>query len=722
MRATKANQAQFVFMCGTLPVDTFNVIDFTGEDKISGCYDFKVTLRSQDPDISSADILNKPASIFIYRDGQFFPYSGIVSNFNYVETSTDFSTYEAHIVPRLWITTLTYQSRVFQRQSVNQVVQQVLDESGLSNYCKFDLQNSYPQREYIVQYKETDFNFISRLLEEAGIWYFFEEAPVSSDSLDNVSNERLIISDKSDSFVAIHGEAVVPFRTKSGMIQSNKRDEHECCSNMTFERRVITADVAVKNYNYRTPDVSPHVRKNIEDGLVGLDYRYGGKFKDTDTAQKAAQLLAKQHTVEFVGIQLSSDCRRFRAGMRFTVRDHQRTECNDTFLILSVVQSGAHTSIGGFHDRATYQNHCTLLPSAKIVSFAPKKIHKPTPLYGITTAPIEANGSDYASLDEVGRYKVRMPFDVSDTANYDATKYIRLAQPYSGANYGIHFPSHEGAEMILACIDGDIDKPLGIGTVPNADTKSPVVSANKEQSVIRTAGDNEMIFDDTIDKQKVSIRTAAKNKMVYDDENKFILVQTTDGNKLLIDDKNTSTTLTSKNHNMMMSYKDGEEHITITSAKGHIIKIDDANKVMTLQTAAGHIIQMDDGGKTIVMKDCAGKNTVTLDGNKGIAMESQGKIAITAQQDVEIKGANVKVSSSQGTINLKSTTDTIVDALNVSVKGKVGYKVEATTVDLTAKTTMKAKANVSAEFSSSAMAKLSGGAMTTISGGLVKIN
>lgn len=722
MRATKANRAQFVFLCGTLPVDTFNVIEFTGEDKISGCYDFKITLRSQDPNISSADILNKPASIFIFRDEQFFPYSGIVNSFHYVDTSTDFSTYEAHIVPRLWISALTQQSRVFQRLSINQVVQQVLDESGFANYYQFDLQNTYPQRDYIVQYKESDFNFISRLLEEVGIWYFFKENPVTAGSLDNVSNEKLIITDKPDAFIAISDESVVPFRTKSGMIQSNSRDERECCSNLTLEKKVITADVAVKNYNYRTPDVIPHVRKNVEDGLVGLNYQYGGKFKDTATAQKAAVLLAKQHTVEFVTINLSSDCRRFRAGMRFTLKDHKRTECNDTFLILSVVQRGAHTSIAGFHDKATYQNHCRLLPSAKIVSFAPQKEHKPTPLYGITTAPIEANGSDYASLDEVGRYKVRMPFDVSGTANYDATKYIRLAQPYSGANYGIHFPSHEGAEMVLACIDGDIDKPLGIGTVPNADTKSPVVSANKEQSVIRTAGNNEMIFDDTIDKQKVSIRTAAKNWMVYDDENRFIQVQTTDGNKLLIDDKNTSTTLTSKNHHLMMSYKDGEEHITITSAMGHLINIDDANKIITLQTAAGHIIQLDDAAKSIVVKDCAGKNTVTLDGNKGIAMESQGKIAITAQQDVEIKGANVKVTSSQGTIDLKSTTDTLVDALNVGVKSKVGYKVEATTVDLTARTTMKAMAKISAEFSSSASAKLSGGAMTTISGGLVKIN
>jgi type VI secretion system secreted protein VgrG len=722
MRATKANNAQFVFMCSSLPVDTFNVVDFTGEDKISGCYDFKITLRSQDPNISSTDILNKPASIFIYRDGQFFPYSGIVSSFNYVETTTDFSTYETHIVPRLWISTLTHQSRVFQRLSVIQVVQKVLDDSGLSNYYRFDLQNNYPQREYIVQYKESDFNFISRLLEDIGIWYFFKEDPVSADRLDNVSSERLVVSDKPDSFVSISGITALPFRTKSGMIQSSVQNEHECCSNLTFERKVITADVAVKNYNYRNPDVNLHVRKNVDDGLVGLDYQYGGKFKDTDNARKAALLLSRRHTLEFVDVNLSSDCRRFRAGTRFAVCDHKRTECNDTFLILSVVLSGAHTSIAGSHDNATFQNQCRLLPSAKIVSFAPQKEHKQTPLYGITTAPIEANGSDYASLDDAGRYKVRMPFDLSDTANYDGTKYIRLAQPYSGANYGIHFPSHEGAEMILACIDGDIDKPLGIGTVPNADTKSPVVSANKEQSVIRTAGDNEMVFDDTIDKQKVHIRTAAKNKMVFDDENRFILVQTTDGHKLHLDDKNECTSLTSKNHNMIMSCKDGNEHITITSAMGHSITIDDANNVMTLQTAAGHIIQMDDAAKTIVMKDCDGKNNVTLDGNKGIALESQGKIAITAKQDVEIRGANVKVASSQGTINLKSTTDTTVDALNVSVKGKVGYKVEASTVDLTAKTTMKALGNLSAEFSSSAMAKLSGGAMTAISGGLVKIN
>jgi type VI secretion system secreted protein VgrG len=418
----------------------------------------------------------------------------------------------------------------------------------------------------------------------------------------------------------------------------------------------------------------------------------------------------------------NADCRGFRAGMRFTLVDHEREECNDTYLIVSVSHGGGHASAGGGDRRVTYRNSFSLLPSATISFFAPAHEHKATPMHGIITAPIEANGSDYASLDESGRYKVRFPFDISDNKNYDASKYVRLAQPYSGANYGIHFPSHEGAEMVLACIDGDLDKPLGIGTVPNANTTSPVVSANKEQNVIRTAGKNEIVLDDTDGKQKIRITTAAKNTVNFDDENRLILMQTTDGNKLLIDDKNTLATLTANNHNLTMSYKDGEESISVNSAKGHLIKIDDAEKKLTIQTAAGHIIQLDDDGKKIMMTDCNGENKVTLDGSNGLSLDSKGKVTITAAKDLEIKGANIALEATKGKVTIKASQDVTMSGMNIEGKASVGLKLKGTNVEAAADAQMKIKGGATAEFASDGMTTVKGGAMLTLKGTMVMIN
>jgi type VI secretion system secreted protein VgrG len=722
MKSAKANQVQFVFLCGTMDAETFSVVDFSGSDKISNYYEYTISLRSANANVSAADVLNKPATFFMFRDGEFYPYSGIVSQFSYVDTSTDYSTYSVVLVPHLWLLNLNTQSRVFQKMSVKDIVKKVLDEGNLADYYTFDLQGTYPEREYVVQYKETDYHFICRLLEEAGIWFFFKEFPILLEELESVGKESLVISDKPDSFVVIAGENEICYRSPSGMFQHDSSVEKEYCNKLSVVKNVTTQNVLVKSYNYRTPEVSLTGQKKIEGGLVGKNYLFGGNFKDTDSAQKSAAILAKHAAMKVSAITGNADCRGFRAGMRFSLTDHAREECNDTYLIVSVAHGGGHASAGGGDRRVTYRNSFSLLPSATIAFFAPDHKHKATPMHGIITAPIEANGSDYASLDESGRYKVRLPFDISDNKNYDASKYVRLAQPYSGANYGMHFPSHEGAEMILACIDGDLDKPLGIGTVPNANTTSPVVSTNKEQNVIRTAGKNEIVMDDTNEKQKIRITTAAKNTVNFDDENKMILVQTTDGNKLLIDDKNTFTTLTAKNHNLTMSYKDGEENIAITSAEGHLIKIDDKEKKLTIQTKAGHIIQLDDDGKKIVLTDCKGKNTVTLDGCNGLAIDSQGKITITAAQDLEIKGANISLEATKGKVTVKASQDVTMSGMNIEGKASVDMKLKGTNVEVAADAQMKIKGGAAAEFASDGMTTVKGGAMLTLKGTMVMIN
>ncbi|HAJ79108.1 MAG TPA: hypothetical protein DCO75_04990, partial [Fibrobacteres bacterium] len=334
-------------------------------------------------------------------------------------------------------------------------------------------------------------------------------------------------------------------------------------------------------------------------------------------------------------------------------------------------------------------------------------------LPGIITAQIEANGSSYASLDDMGRYKVRMPFDMSKTKNHEASRYIRLAQPYSGSGYGMHFPSHEGTEMVLACIDGNPDRPLGLATVPNANTLSPVLGGNKQENIIRTAGGNEMVLDDTDKKQKVRLKTSALHTLEMDDENQKISLKSTNANELLLDDKNELVKWNGSAHSITMNYHSGSEGIIITTKEGNTIQVDDKNKKITVHTTAGHSIEMDDNGKKIILADCAGKNTVTLDGNGGLILNSQGKIQISAQQDVEINGANIKLTA-QNKIDAKATTDFNIKGMNIEAKADMNVKAEGGV-------NLELKGGVQAKLGGS-MVAVSGDAMTTIKGGMVMIN
>jgi type VI secretion system secreted protein VgrG len=353
------------------------------------------------------------------------------------------------------------------------------------------------------------------------------------------------------------------------------------------------------------------------------------------------------------------------------------------------------------------------MPADRANNFAPQKKAIVPKVNGVMTALIEAQGSDYASLDDMGRYKVRMPFDNSDARNGEASKYLRLAQPYAGPKYGIHFPSHEGAEMVWACIDGDPDKPIGVGTVPNSNTMSPVVSANKAQNIIRTAGGNELLLDDTDKKQKVKLTTSARHTLEMDDDQERISLKSTKANELLLDDKNESVQWTGSAHRITMTYKSGSEGIVITTKEGNVVTLDDKGKKIFVKTKAGHTLEMDDDGKKMVLADCAKKNKVTLDGNGGLILDSQGKIEITAQQDIEIKGMNIKVTAQNG-IEAKAAADMKLKGMNLEAKGDMGVKVEGG-VNLELKGGAQGKL-------SATMIDVNGSAMTKVQGGMVMIN
>jgi type VI secretion system secreted protein VgrG len=712
MLARKANEAQFLFYCGNLKAETFHVADFRGRDCVSSPYDFSITLTSPSPDIRPDDVINKQATLYVYRDGEYFPYSGVVCEFRFVDRSTDFSTYSVRLVPRLWLLSLNVQTRVFQKTSVDKIVKKVLDDANLTNYCTMDLGGPYPQREYVVQYQESDLNFISRLMERAGIWYFFKESPLVPEEVDGVGVEAMVVSDKPGSFEYVSGESTILFRSHSGLDEGVDQEEKEDVFRVAYDRRVVAKNVRLKNYNYRAPEVDVSGSAAIGTGDTGEVYAYGGQYRNTDEARKAADVAAGQISTGQTTVHGSGRCRGFRAGRRFTLTEHFRSDCNDKYLICEVTHTGAHGAPRGGQGVFTYTNEFVAIPSSQVNAFRPAARSRVPRIHGVVTAPIEANGSAYAALDDMGRYKVRMPFDLSGSRNYEGSKYVRLAQPYSGSNYGVHFPSHEGAEMVLACIDGDPDKPIGVGTVPNANTVSPVVGSNKEQSVIKTAGNNEIVLDDTDGKQKMHLTTSAKHTISMDDENRSVTVKSAGDNKVLIDDTGKRVAVNADKHQVVLSYGDSGKGVFISTADGHGIRIDDENKCITVVTAGGQKVHLDDSGGKLTVAD-GGNNTITMEQNGSMAIDCSQKLDINVTSDLTIKAANVKIQASGG-IEAKGNSDVKLSGMNFEAKGDMNAKVEGG---------MSAEVSgMMAKVEGKTMADFKGGAKTTLTGGVVMIN
>lgn len=711
MASRKANEAHFYFICADLKEKTFEVADFTGMENLSTPYEFTITLISHESDVDPDMVVGKPATLFIHRSGEYVPFSGIVNEFQLVDYNTDYYTYSATLVPQFWLTSMNKQTKIFQNMDVVAIIKEVLDGSGINNY-EVDAK-TYTQQEFVVQYQESDLQFITRLMEHVGLWYFFVEPALLPEEVGaGASQEKLVITDKPSRFTDINGEATIIYRSVSGLHERIEVENKESISQLRFEKRVIPSDVFVKNYNYRKPEVELTGKQMIKEGLAGTVYEFGGDFKEPNDAQLVAKVLANRIVAQQSRVRGVTNCRGFRVGHRFVLSEYFREDYNSTYVITQVSHTGGH--LAGGNGEVTYENSFQLITSQKAENYAPVKKTPIPKVNGVLTAMIEANGGDYAHIDETGRYKVKMPYDLSGSKNdCKNSKYIRLAQPYSGPQYGMHFPSHEGVEMVLACIDGDPNRPVGIGTVPHANTISPVVDQNKFQNIIRTAGGNELLMHDEDGKQKIRLITNAKHTLLMDDETRAVSLTSTDKNALVLDDQNTKVTLNSGKHTISMSYEDGNECIVVATAAGHIVKLDDANERITIQSKGGHYFDMDDSSNKIVIADKSKKSKVTFDGAGGLLLESQGKIEIKAQQDLTISAANIKINA-QAKMDVKAGADLNLAGMNVAVKADMNTKVDAGM-------TLALKGGVKSSLEGT-MVEVKGSGITSIAGTLVKIN
>jgi type VI secretion system secreted protein VgrG len=708
----KANEANFLFTASAVNAGTFEAAWFKGTDAISTPYSFEIELRSEQESIAVQDLVGTAATLFICRDNQIYPYSGIITQFTFVDRSTDYCRYRAMLVPRLWLLTLTVRSRIFQQMSVLDIIRRILDEAGLSNYYTVNC-GTCPQREFVMQYDESDLNFINRLMEESGIWYFFNESPRAISSVNSVSAERMIITDKPAAFQNIAAPFEINYRSLSEMVQEPGGRFSECIGSMSLEKRILPSNIALKNYNYRTPEVNISASRPIPAGTTGSHFQFGGSSKnigDLSTELDVARdRIASAHTIA----SGSGDCRGFRAGTKFQLLDPPRQDLGDLFLLTRITHEG-HTSVStDAHSPKGYKNTFNALPSAYANRFRPAmKTPKPR-INGVVTAKIEAQGPQYADIDDQGRYKVRLPFDLAQSPNTQGSKFIRMAQPYSGPRYGIHFPAHEGAEMVLGCIQGDPDKPIGLGTVPNTGNASPVTINNKRQSVIRTAGGNEIILDDTDQKQKISIKTQARNNQLFDDENRKIVIQSTDDNKLVIDDKNKVITINAAQNILSLSYDDNGSKITLHTTCGNAIILDDQNKSIEITTPGGHKVIMDDQNQVLTLTDDNGTNTVTLDRNAGISMETQNNITIRADGDFNLQAANITMQS-DGNIDASAASDVSIQGTNVNVNADANAAINGGS-------NMEVTGGM-AKFEASGMGEVKAGGVLAVQGGVVNIN
>ena len=671
-----AQNTHFLFEVADQPKGAFKVIHWQGNEGISSSYRYTLSL-SASGGVEEAKVLGKDATLSIDWDGEIRPIHGYVSEISHLGAlvSDNAEEYQVVIESPLSKLNLTRQNRVFLNLDIKGVLEQVLLSAGLTaDSFKFDLKSTYPVREYVAQYNETDFNFFQRLLEHAGLFYNFVQQEKQA---------LLVIQDDSSVLPKMAGGGALSYKLTTGQVE-----EAEAVQVLQQGHFYLTKNVKRKDHNYRTPETTLLCEASTcsKTPAAGTDYAYGERAVTLEEGEQLAR--RRQEVLDWQrGVFVAeTNCRGITAGTTLTIGEHPQDDNNGDFLVLSVLHQGDQSqafAFGGSQSAAatakTYRNELSLIKK-DIPYRTPVDTSRIPQVHGVLTAKIETTGGDYAYLDDQGRYRLKNLFDVSDAKAGEASHPVRMMQPSAGSNYGVHFPLHAGTEVLVACMNGDPDRPIILGSVANPATQSPVTSANASQHTVRTFAGNELLMDDLENSEKINLHTRDQKNFLSLDANSdgnLVALRTEEGRaefyakKTMSFESGDTFTLLSGNdqtitvenkHSLQTNKKDiafsAATDIALTAKQN--IKLSAEDKDISLTSGQDLIIE---AGKTLSVRVMDGDSTMTVD---------QGQLSIEAAQDITILGQGggaIQISQGGGTIEISTGGDLTINASSVEISG-----------------------------------------------------
>ena len=495
-------EKKFDFRSHALPEDTFGVVRFKGSEGLSMCYQFEVDLVSREAELDLTAVLKHPATFTILREDGDIPFQGILAQFEQLHEIDEFVFYRAILVPKLWWLSLTHHNQVLLNKTVLQLIEDVIKDGGLTTLdFELKLEKEYPAWEYICQYRESHFNFVSRWMEQEGLYYYFEQTE---------QGEKVVITDTGLAHTEMPMGKTMYYSPPSGLDETHRE---EVIKGFICRQKMLPKTLDLKDYNYMTPsleisgsaEVSPDGRGNI--------YMYGEHFRTTAEGNNLAAIRAEELRCQEQRFHGESTVPYLRPGYLFDLEDHYRGNFNQTYLTIELEHEGSQSAflIAGIQKglaeaekQPYYRNSFVAIPS-NVQFRTERKTEKPR-FYGTMSARVDAAGSgNYAELDEHGRYKVVLPMDVSGRKGGKASAFFRMAQPYTGSDHGMHFPLHKGTEVLLTFVDGDPDRPIIQSAVPNPETPSIVNAGNQTGAGIRTASGNQISMQDNEGHERILI-------------------------------------------------------------------------------------------------------------------------------------------------------------------------------------------------------------------------
>ncbi|MDO8334621.1 MAG: type VI secretion system tip protein VgrG [Nitrosomonas sp.] len=633
MAADFIQKNRFISITTPLGPDKLLLRSFNGTEAISKVFTFQLELLSEDHNIDINNILGQKVTVTINlpeaQTGQRY-FNGYINRFKQLPGIGRFARYQAEMVPWLWFLTRTTDCKIFQKEAVPDIVEKIFRQFNFQDFER-ELQQKHQAWDYCVQYRESACNFVMRLLETEGIFFFFRHEK---------NRHILVMADSPGAHKPLE-----PMKITYEYVEgSGYKQEESRIDNWLIDHDLRTGRYAVKDFNFETPSSSLLV--NIDSSIKVADnqvyelYDYPGGYENRDEGDKYVRMRMEEEEVEHATIQAEGNCRHFTPGFRFELTGHNRRDQNKQYVITAITHDA---NIGGnFPDNTDavdhhYRNRFSCIPYA--VPFRPGRHTPKSIVHGTQTAIVVGPKGEEIHTDKFGRVKVQFHWDRYGKMDENSSCWVRVSHPWAGKGWGAVSIPRIGQEVIVDFIEGDPDRPIITGRVYNAETMPPydlpadgVVSGIKS-STHKGKGYNEMSMNDTAGKEKITIHgqydmnTTVEHDQTNTVNNKFTETIKSDAAISITEGKYSHDVKTgTANYHVQGALTEKYDATQDTTVKNNI----------TITSTAGAILV----NAATVIKLEVGASKLTMDAAGNIAIEGIN-VVVNGQAMVTIKGGIV---------------------------------------------------------------------------------
>ncbi len=498
-----------VSVTSALASDVLLFHSMSGTDELGRLSEYRVQLLSTQADLKIADVLGKPMGVHVdLPDESVRHFNGIVTRFCSTGAHGELSSYEATIHPSLWLLTRSSNCRIFQDMSVTDIVKAVCNDAaygGTINLSVSALSSTYAALPYCVQYRETDLNFVCRLLENAGIYFFFTH---------DESSHAMVLADSSGAHTAIAGYDKIEFS------EPDARNKTESVFTWSAAGAIVSSAYVLNDFDFEKTSASTSggllVKATIAAAFAQPAYElydYPGLFTHSGTGKPLARGRMESAHGQSEQIDAKTNARGLFPGGLFSLVEHPREDQNRQYLVTKAsykIVENDYAS-GGASTPMTFASSFSAIGHEH--AFRPLPITPKPTVQGPQTAMVVGKAGEEIWTDEYGRVKVQFHWDRQGQDDEKSSCWVRVSQSWAGKGWGTIFIPRIGMEVIVSFLEGDPDRPLITGCVYNSDAMPPyALPGNQTRTTVKSntseggGGFNELRFEDKKGSEEIFIQ------------------------------------------------------------------------------------------------------------------------------------------------------------------------------------------------------------------------